>query len=55
MEIYEPDLIAIIGRSSEFRDEFDRQQLAADHKDIVVVTYDDILKYAQRRRIIISS
>ena len=53
MEIYEPQLIVIIGRSSEFRDEFDRQQIYADYPDIDVVTYDDILTFAKRRRMVI--
>jgi hypothetical protein len=55
MKIYEPQLIAIIGRASEFVDEFDRQRLRADTSDIEVVTYDDILTYAERRRVMISS
>lgn len=54
MEIYEPYLIAVIGRSSEFNDALDRQRLLADTPDIEVVTYDDILTFAERRRIIIT-
>ena len=50
MEIYEPSLIAIIGRSSEFVDSVDRQRLRADNPDIEVVTFDDILRAAKRRR-----
>ena len=50
MQIYEPRLTVIIGRSSEFYDEFDRQRLSATQPDIEVVTYDDILLYASRRR-----
>lgn len=53
MEIYDPQLIVIIGRSSEFQDEFDRQSLSADISDVKIVTYDDILRYAKRRRLII--
>lgn len=53
MEIYEPRLSVLIGRSSEFADEFDRQRLYANNPDIEVVTYDDILEYAKRRRILI--
>jgi hypothetical protein len=55
MEVYEPQLIVIIGRTSEFRDELDRQRLRSDNPDIDVVTYDDILQFAQRRRIIIQA
>jgi len=54
MEIYEPDLVVIIGRASEFRDELDRQRLRSDNPDIEVVTYDDIVRYASRRRLIIA-
>jgi len=53
MEVYEPKLIVVIGRSSEFVDEVDRQRLAADHPDIEVVTYDDLVEYAQRRRMLL--
>lgn len=53
MEIYEPRLSVIIGRSSEFQDAFDRQRLRADHPDIEVVTYDDILDYARQRQVIL--
>lgn len=53
MEVYEPRLIVIIGRSSEFEDSIDRQRLSADYKDVEVVTRDDILRSAQRRRLII--
>ena len=52
MEIYEPQLIVVIGRASEFQDEFERQRLTADNPHIEVVTYDDILTFAKRRRII---
>ena len=54
MQIYEPKLIVLIGRASEFQDELDRQRLSADNPEIEVVTYDDLLKYAKRRRMIIS-
>jgi antiviral defense system Shedu protein SduA len=53
MSIYEPRLAVIIGRSSEFLDEFDRQRLTASHSEIEVVTYDDILRSAKRRRLFI--
>jgi hypothetical protein len=53
MEIYEPHLAVIIGRTSEFRDEMDRQLLVSENKDIEVVTYDDILTHAERRKLII--
>jgi antiviral defense system Shedu protein SduA len=47
--IYEPQLIAVIGRASEFTDGVDRQWLRAMHPDIEIVTYDDILLKAQQR------
>jgi len=52
MEIYEPHLIAIIGRASEFQDEFDASA-SGRQPDIEVVTYDDIVTYARRRRVVI--
>lgn len=53
MEVYEPHLAVVIGRSSEFSDAFERQQLAADNRDIEIVTYDDMLSFAERRRLIL--
>jgi len=51
MEVLEPRMIVIIGRSSEFADAVDRQRLAADVPDIEVVTYDDIVGTALQRRV----
>jgi hypothetical protein len=53
MEIYRPRLMVIIGRASQFQDEIERQKLRDRDKDIEIVTYDDILRYAQQRRVII--
>jgi hypothetical protein len=53
LTIYEPRLAVLIGRSSEFVDEFDRQRLVAASADIDVCTYDDLLVYARRRRFIV--
>lgn len=53
MEIYEPHLAVLIGRSSEFVDDFDRQRLRSDYPDIDVSTYDDLVTYARRRRLIV--
>ena len=52
---YEPRLAVIIGHSSEFLDAVDRQRLRERNPDIEVVTYDDMLAFAKRRRILISS
>ncbi len=52
MEIYEPRLIAVIGRTSQFQDEVERQQLSADNPDIEIATYDDVLAFAERRMVI---
>jgi len=49
MEIYEPQLVVVIGAAREFRDEFERQRLSADNPDIEIATYDDILTFARRR------
>lgn len=50
LEIYEPHLSVIIGRSTEFSDCLNRQVLRSEHPDIEIVTYDDILRYAGQRR-----
>ncbi len=55
MNIYRPRLMVIVGRSSEFQDEIERQTLRADNSDLDVVTYDDMLSYARRRRLFIES
>ena len=49
MEIYRPQLTVVMGRSSEFADEFDRQRLSTTCPDVEVVTYDDVLTFARRR------
>ena len=51
MEVYRPRLMVVIGRSSAFHDDFDRQQLRNRNTDIEVVTYDDLLDYAYQRRV----
>lgn len=51
MSIFEPQLAVVIGRSADFEDEIERQQLRADDPDIDVVTYDDIVAFARRRRL----
>ena len=53
MQIYRPRLAVIIGRSSEFTDELDRQKLSSRETDIEIVTYDDIARYATRRLVMI--
>jgi len=49
MEIFRPHLAVVIGRSADFKCEFDRQKLDARTTDIEVLTYDDIAAYAKRR------
>jgi hypothetical protein len=53
MEIYEPKLIVVIRRASDFHNEFERQQLAADNHDLEGVTYDDLMTFAQYRRVFV--
>lgn len=55
MEIYHPHLAVIIGRSTEFSSSLQRQRLISEIAGMEVVTYDDILTYAKRRRAIIES
>lgn len=53
MEIYRPAMMVIIGRASDFTSGLERQRLNAHVPDLKVVTYDDILHEAQRRRIVL--
>ncbi len=53
MEIYQPYLAVVIGRSSEFRPGIERQKLAASEPQLEVATFDDIAAYADQRRLII--
>lgn len=51
MEIYRPSLAVLVGRGTEFRDAFERQQLAADLPEIEVVTYDELVNWAAQRTV----
>jgi hypothetical protein len=51
MTIYRPRIAVIVGRSQEFLDEVDRARLTSRETDIEIVTYDDMLAYARRRRL----
>lgn len=53
LSVYKPSLMVVIGRADEFRDQFERGALRADNPDLELVTYDDILAHARRRRLII--
>lgn len=53
MEIFQPHLAVVIGRSSEFRPGVERQKLAAAEPQLEVATFDDIAAYANQRRLII--
>jgi len=55
MEIYRPHVAIVIGRSTEFRDEIDRQKLRANEPGVEVVTYDDILRFARRRQLLVGT
>jgi hypothetical protein len=54
LEIYRPRLAVVIGRSSSFSDEVERQRLIASTPDIQVVTYDDIAERAKRRLLLVA-
>lgn len=51
LEIYEPLLAVIIGRSGAFDSDAERQTLRADNPDVEIATWDDILTYGRRCRI----
>lgn len=53
MEIYEPRLAVVVGRSSDFIDALDRQKLQSTISDVEIVTYDDIRLFANRRRLLV--
>lgn len=53
MEIFRPRLGVLIGTSQEFRTVIERQKLLSRYPDIELVTYDDIVKHAQRRILLI--
>lgn len=49
MEVYDPRMAVIIGRSSVFNPGIERQKVAARTPDVEVVTYDDLAEYARQR------
>lgn len=51
MEIYRPRMMVIVGRRDAFRDGIERAKLSDHHPDLEIVTYDDILTHARRRRV----
>lgn len=53
MEIYRPRMGVIIGSNQEFRSVVERQKLADRYPDIEVVTYEDIVKFSQRRLLLV--
>jgi hypothetical protein len=55
LEIYRPRMMVIIGRASDFRPGIERARLEDHNRDIELITYDDILRYAKNRRAIIES
>lgn len=55
MEIFRPRLGVIMGTSHELELGTDRQELASRQADVEVVTYDDVLKHAERRLLLVKS
>lgn len=55
LEIFRPRLGVVIGSSAEFRDALDRQKLASRFPDVEVFTFDDLLRRAQQRVVLINS
>jgi hypothetical protein len=53
IEVFRPRISVVIGRRSEFASELERQRIAADHPDLELVTYDDILEFAKRRLLLV--
>lgn len=46
---YRPRLMVVVGRASEFTNEFERQLLRDQNPDLEVVTYDDLVALARQR------
>lgn len=55
MTVYAPRLGLVVGSSTAFKDEFDRQRLLSREPDLDLFTYDDLLNAAQRRLALIAS
>lgn len=55
MDIYRPSLGMIVGSSSAFSGAVQKQKLRSRYPDVEIVTYDDVLRSAQRRLAIIRS
>ena len=53
MEIFRPRMGVVIGTSQEFRTVVERQHIASRYPKIEVVTYDDIVRHAQRRLLLV--
>ena len=51
LEITTPSLAVLVGRGTDFRTAFERQQLAADMPEIEVVTYDELVNWAAQRTV----
>ena len=49
LEIYEPHIAVVIGRSREFAGDVDKQGLLSSLPDLEIATYDEMLTYAKRR------
>lgn len=55
LEIFRPRLGVVIGSSAEFRDALDRQRLTSRFPDVEVFTYDDVIRQAQQRLVLVNS
>ena len=53
MEVYRPRIGVIIGTNEDFQSAFQRQKIVSRHSDVEIVTYDDIVQYAQRRLLLV--
>lgn len=55
LEVFRPRLGVIIGRAADFRSDIERQRLASQTPDLEIVTYDDIVRHAERRLALVKS
>jgi hypothetical protein len=55
LEIYRPRLGLVIGSGPSLVSSYEHQKLRSREPDVEIVTYDEILKHAQRRLMLVRS
>jgi hypothetical protein len=55
LQVYKPMVFAVIGRSGDFKNSMEREEVQQSLSQVKIVTYDDILLRSKRRREMILS